>query len=147
MSKTILLYFLVCLIGACARVKDYNSGSKPMEQKEINDALIGDIEDNTEPIRIQAAALTGNILEISVSYVGGCRKHELSLVGSQAISKSLPPRRAVKLLHRSIGDTCKRNVTEKIYFNIENLAYRKESGSKIILDLNGYKEAIEYIFN
>jgi hypothetical protein len=35
---------------------------------------------------------------------------------------------------------------EKIYFQIESLAYKKEMDSKITLDLEGWKESISYTF-
>ena len=116
------------------------------DHKVIQTAEIGDLSQNGDPITIEGININGNILEISVKYSGGCNKHEFSLVGSENISKSLPPRRAIKLIHKNMNDQCKKMIMEKIYFQIESLAYKKEMDSKITLDLEGWKESISYTF-
>lgn len=146
MLKTILFSFVLVLFSACAHEKNSSSSKDPSDEDAIQQALIGDLNQASDPITIQEAVLSGNILKLTITYGGGCQEHAFSLVGSAAISKSLPPRRAIKLIHHSMGDNCKKLVTEKLYFSLNELAYKKEPGSTIFLDLNGYTESIEYKF-
>jgi len=145
MSKTLLISILSGLLFACKSHKNITDGSTPKDENIILFGVIGDMNRASDPITIENATLKGNVLEISVSYSGGCQKHHFSLIGSAAISKSLPPRRAIKLIHEKMGDDCKKSVQEKLYFNIDEFSYTKESGSTIFLDLNGYGNAIEFI--
>ena len=95
---------------------------------------------------IERANLSGNILELTVSYSGGCEEHQFELIGNPNISKSLPPIRSIELVHKSNGDACKKKIEETLRFNLANLAYKQESGSVIKLNLNGWKEQLIYTF-
>jgi hypothetical protein len=62
------------------------------------------------------------------------------------ISKSLPPIRSIKLIHSSENESCKQLMSETLFFDISNFAYKKEMGSVIKLNLEGWKEQIVYTF-
>ena len=88
-----------------------------------------------------------NIITLKIGYSGGCKNHEFSIIGSQMISKSLPPIRNIQLIHNSNDDNCKSYVTQNLEYDISNLAYKKVNGSVIILKLNGWKDRIVYTYN
>ncbi len=69
-----------------------------------------------------------------------------SLVGSEMISKSLPPIRAVKLIHNAREDKCKALIMKTLTFDISNLAYKQEVGSEIFLKLDGVADNLKYTF-
>ncbi len=100
----------------------------------------------SESCTIQGASINGNILRITVSYIGGCEEHQFELIGNPNIAKSLPPIRSIELVHKSNGDACKKKIEETLRFNLANLAYKQESGSVIKLNLNGWKEQLIYTF-
>lgn len=100
----------------------------------------------SESYTIQEASINGNILRITVSYIGGCEEHQFELIGNPNIAKSLPPIRSIELVHKSNGDSCKAKMEETLRFNIANLAYKQESGSVIKLNLKGWKEQLIYTF-
>ncbi len=133
------------LLTACAHQKKATGGIDPVVQNAVPLGLIGNVNEASDSVTIEQATLTGDLLQLDISYAGGCQKHEFSLIGSAAISKSLPPRRAIKLIHHNVGDKCKKRIHEKLYFNVEAFAYTKEKGSTIFLDLDGYRNSIEYI--
>lgn len=144
MINRISFITFVLYLSACAQIRNVNAPKHDTASQEVKKASIGNISETSDSVIIRSTKLKGNILEISVSYAGGCRKHEFSLVGSARISKSLPPRRAIVLTHHNMGDSCQKEVTENLFFNIEDFSYSKKSGSTIFLDLMGYEKTITY---
>ena len=62
------------------------------------------------------------------------------------ISKSLPPIRSVELVHLNNGDTCREYIEQQLIIDVSELAYEKETGSKIKLQFSGIEEMIMYTF-
>lgn len=100
------------------------------------------------PFQILDAEIKGNTLVLAISYEGGCGFHDFQLIGSEAISKSLPPIRSVSLLHTlaSTEEKCKATVNTTLKFDIKKLAYKQEKGSEIYLTLEGWKERLTYVY-
>jgi hypothetical protein len=148
--KTIL--FLVALVSftACANLKNAKNVSQTSDNQTINPkptkAVLGDNSQSSAPTTIKAVSLTANILKIEIEYTGGCKTHQFNLVGSQMISKSLPPIRAINLIHASDNEECKQLINDTLYFDLKDLAYKQEAGSVIKLNLEGWKEQIIYTY-
>jgi len=100
----------------------------------------------SDELSINSVIISGNILIINVTYSGGCNEHSFDMVGSQMVAKSLPPIRQIKLIHKNNGDLCKSLVTKTIIVDIREMADIQESGSEIILNLQGYQGRISYVF-
>ena len=81
-----------------------------------------------------------------VTYSGGCKEHSFDMVGSQNISKSLPPIRQIRLIHNGNEDHCRELITRTLKVDLSDMAYSKTSGSEIVLNLKGAREPINYIF-
>jgi hypothetical protein len=114
---------------------------------EIKNAILGDINQNSIATTINNVVLKDNVLEISINYTGGCAKHDFELVGSEMISKSLPPIRSINLIHKTLNEeSCKRTMYDTLYFDLSNLAYQSINGSVIKLNLTGWKEQIVYTY-
>lgn len=109
-------------------------------------AILGDVSKMTDPLTIKGITLTGNNLSLVVQYSGGCATHGFQLVGSEYLSKSLPPIRQVALIHEANGDMCKMLKTDTLCFDIRDLAYKQESASEVILTLQGWIESVNYVF-
>jgi hypothetical protein len=101
----------------------------------------------SESFTIQEASINGNVLRVTVSYIGGCEEHQFELIGNPNIAKSLPPIRSIELVHKSNGDACKEKMEETLLINISNLAYKQEAGSVIKLNLSGWKEQLIYTYH
>lgn len=138
---TIVLLSCVC----SKKISDANN-ENPIYSKAPKYATLGDNTQNSSPTTIYDAKLNGNTLVLSIGYTGGCASHTFDLVGSEMISKSLPPIRYINLIHNANDEACKREMFDTLFFDITNLAYKKEAGSVIKLNLAGWKEQLVYTY-
>ncbi len=118
---------------------------KPKRPYQLK-AQIGDITKRTDAYTISSARIEGNTLYIDITFSGGCAWHKFELIGSPAVAKSLPPQRAIKLIHDNDNDSCESLVHETIEADIRELADSPTSGSEIVLILDGYTKKLNYIF-
>jgi len=79
---------------------------------------INSIPDTNDAVAINEAKINNNLLQINVSYAGGCKKHEFQLYGLKGILKSNPPQVIIYLHHNANGDMCEAYLTEGIEFNL-----------------------------
>ncbi len=75
-----------------------------------------------------------NILEIEVSYSGGCAEHSFNLYTTGAYMKSLPPKLALLLIHDDGGDACRELKTEKLKFQLNNVQYEGLQTVQLIIN-------------
>ncbi|MCH2225227.1 MAG: hypothetical protein MK066_10710 [Crocinitomicaceae bacterium] len=136
---------ITTLLFSCGNMKKKSANS---DNTETIKAALGDIVNaDSDATSISSASIEGNILTLSLSYSGGCEKHVFDLLGSFSVMKSLPAKRSIKLIHNANGDKCRKLVEETIKFDISDLAVAKQSGSEIVLLLDGYKGGeLSYIY-
>ena len=169
-----LIIGLAALLIGCANEKDLITGTPPVVT-EIPDTFDAtDIstesategpEDNRKPQRpyqvqgmigdasskesdaydILSARIVGNKLFIEISYSGGCAYHRYECFGSEAISKSLPPQRSIKLIHKNVNDSCESIVKQTIEVDIQPFALSQAGRSEIVLLLEGFNGQLNYI--
>ena len=154
--RFLILFFLLSVIFSCKTQKNNNNcifkKKKQVEESNLNDELAGSIYDFTkkeitsDSITIIDAKIIGNKLHLNVSYSGGCKNHDFKIIGNSLISKSLPPIRSVRLIHYANNDECKKLILGNLIIDITELAYKKESGSEIYLQLEGVKERLLFTF-
>lgn len=149
--KSTILFTAALILFSCSNAKkmsqkmEHNSNS--VNPSEIKIAILGDNNQSSLQTTVNGVVLKGNILQLSIAYTGGCAQHEFELVGSEIISKSLPPIRSIKLIHTTIEEeACKREMFDTLYFDLSYLAYQKINGSVIKLNLEGFKEQIIYTY-
>lgn len=140
--KLLSILAVTTLLFACNNTKEVLD----IDPIDVKKAQIGDVTQESAATTITSVKLEGNIITLGVEYSGGCKDHSFELIGSEAAMKSMPAKRAVKLVHNSNGDTCRELVSETIKFDIRALAYMEKTGSEIVLMLDGYKESISYIY-
>ncbi|MFM7667811.1 MAG: hypothetical protein ACKO7D_06435 [Bacteroidota bacterium] len=147
MKNTILFSLAIILLGCASskKISDMNN-ENPIYSKAPKFATLGDNTQNSSQTTIYDAKLNGNTLVLSIGYTGGCATHTFDLVGSEMISKSLPPIRSINLIHNAKDEACKRAMYDTLFFDITNLAYKKEAGSVIKLNLAGWKEQLVYTY-
>lgn len=143
--KILILVSLALFSIGCRTQKDM------IEKQQTNSniqlvAVIGETNLPTDMVNVTNVKVVGNKMLIDISYSGGCAEHEFKLNGSPMIAKSLPPIRAIQLIHNANGDKCKKMIMQTLEVDIKALAYNQEVGSKILLTMNGWKDRIEYIF-
>ena len=142
MKNGLLMLTIVALLASCGnRDKSKNKSGETVTKTAI---LVDDYDNyrDNASTSIESIALDGNILTISISYSGGCKDHEFSLVGSRMISKSLPPQRGIMLYHNNNGDSCRELKEEQLVFDIKAFEYKPKE--EIILTLEGWEEKISF---
>lgn len=102
--------------------------------------------EKSDAFTIDAVEIRGNILYVDVTFSGGCEAHEFRVVASPFIAKSLPPIRAVQVIHNANGDACREVKKAKLEVYIDDFAYKQEAGSEIYLAIEGTKDKLLYTF-
>ena len=102
--------------------------------------FIGDAGDRfgTDEYELNSATITDDTLNVSVSYSGGCKEHEFTLVASEAFLESDPVQLSVSIAHNANGDTCEAYPTDNYRFDLTPIkkmyqkAYQQEAGTIIL---------------
>ena len=150
-----VLFLLVALGLFSCKSKDNADGDNPKNAKKgatkeavIESQISTDLAsvDSGDKFTMDNVRIEGNFMYVDVTYSGGCQSHTFSLIGSAAIAKSLPPIRKIKLTHQGHEDHCRALISQTLTIDISNLAYKKEPGSQIYFELEGYKGRITYTF-
>ncbi|MCE3294677.1 MAG: hypothetical protein K0R65_391 [Crocinitomicaceae bacterium] len=141
----LLLVFAAC---SCKTKRHSQTSWRNEDVKEqYPEAEIGPYQKGSDLVTIKSISLKRNILTLEVSYSGGCvEPHDFRLIGSQMLTKSLPPIRNVQLFHNAKGDNCKAMKTEKLQFSITRLAEHHDAGNKVKLQFENYNEMLEYTY-
>ena len=105
----------------------------------------------TDRYVLRAAAITRDLLVVTVSYSGGCADHVFALDASGAFLESDPVQLEVALAHNANGDPCKAWLTQDYLFPLAPLKtryqeeYQQDSGA-IVLRLAGAPSDLVYEF-
>ena len=100
----------------------------------------------TDEYALNSATITDDTLNISVSYSGGCKDHQFTLVVSDTFLESFPVQLHASIAHNANGDTCEAYPTENYRFDLTSIktmyqeAYRQEAGI-IVLRLKDAPDA------
>ena len=70
----------------------------------------------TDDYELNAAAVKGDTLAVSLSYSGGCRMHQFTLVAAEVFMESDPVQLEVAIAHDADGDPCEAYPTEDYHF-------------------------------
>jgi NigD-like C-terminal beta sandwich domain len=90
-----------------------------------------------EDFYLEDVSITDNILKLNVSYSGGCKKHQFLLVEKKNLQRAKDLYDVqLQLLHNSNNDTCKKIVTEDLFFNILPLKTKIQKENKDQKDIN-----------
>ncbi len=88
----------------------------------------GDVRSTTQwgvdDYELNAAAVRGDTLAVTVSYSGGCRAHLFTLVAAEAFMESDPVQLAAAIVHDADGDPCEAYPTEDYHFILDPVKAR-----------------------
>ena len=95
-----------------------------------------------DPWVVNSAAIDGHRLTIEVSYAGGCRRHDLTLVISKSFMESDPVQLQAVLAHNANGDLCEAWLTESHVFDLALVRSRYQQfygpgPGKVVLRIEG----------
>lgn len=78
----------------------------------------------TDDYELNAAAVRGDTLAVSVSYSGGCIAHRFTLVAAEVFKESDPVQLDVAIAHDADGDPCEAYPTEDYHFILDPIKAR-----------------------
>lgn len=90
---------------------------------------------------LNSASITGDCLNLNISYGGGCGSIETKLLTNDVITLSNPPQMQVRLSLKD-EDLCEALVTKDLSFDLK--AIRTFGAGKIIINLNGWDQELIY---
>lgn len=152
-STTIIIAIAAGILfafSACAKKKAAADGAqetinvtipKPDTEKVIIDQGFIAPETNGR-FNVDNMAIDGSILEVTVSYSGGCEEHVFKLYSDQMYMKSYPPQLNLFLEHIDNNDRCRAMIIKKLAFDISGIEY--PGTNELIIHLNNTKQTINY---
>lgn len=119
------------------------SESDSSEPKVLPVLLAEDLpNDSGDAYAIRQTSVYGSVLEIVLTYGGGCEAHEFVLMTTGAVMKSMPPQMEIVLHHNANGDMCRALVTDTVRFELEPV--KPQGNGSLILRLQDYNDRIVY---
>jgi hypothetical protein len=147
--RILIIAPLFLLFFSCKTTKQVAGENTANQQQTVK--ITAQVRDSKQDIsdvfEILEHRIDGNTLFLKISYSGGCKDHNFLVIGDPNISKSLPPIRAVKLIHHSNQDACRKLIEQILEIDLRPLTYKKENGSTIYLQFEGIEDRITYTFN
>ncbi len=113
-----------------------------VEGPYVGNVIIGDADGKSvnDSFVLNDAAITDDSLTISVSYSGGCKNHQFTLITSESFLGSFPVQLIADIVHNANGDTCEAWPTEDYRFDLTPIktmyqkSYQQKAGA-IVLQL------------
>lgn len=105
----------------------------------------------SDPLTIEAATITGDALQATVRFGGGCARHRIALLISHVFMESHPVQVHARLAHDADGDVCKALLTRTLMFDLTQLKRRYHASygrgsATIIIHLSGLARSLRYDF-
>lgn len=140
-----------CTLLAC-ETDGSTTGEPPGEDPFQNNGIhVCGPDVPNDGVFINAAAVVGNELNVSMEYGGGCEMHLTGLCWDGAFQESDPVQVQAFIAHESNDDPCEALLSEERTFDLASLAeawiegYQTDHGT-IIIHLEGWQEPLEYVF-
>lgn len=136
--------------SACAKKKAVTEGTtetetvsipKPDTEKVIIDQGFIAPETNGR-FEVESMEINGSMLELSVTYSGGCEEHIFKLYSDQMYMKSYPPQLNLFLEHIDNNDRCRAMIVKKLAFDLSGIEY--PGTNELIINLNNTRLTVNY---
>ena len=98
---------------------------------------LSNIKPDSSDCIIKQATIHDNMLELDIEYIGD-KQTTFELIGSEAISKSLPPQRNVQLILNTLPTSRSKTCRVILEADISKFAYRSGASNNISLNIVGY---------
>ena len=145
---------VVCfaLFVACGKEPASSVAPNAMADGAVN--VVDDISSTawpSDPLTIEAATISGDALQATVRFGGGCERHRIALLISHVFMESHPVQIHTRLAHDAGGDMCKALLTRTLTIDLTPLkrryhaSYGGGSGA-IIIHLSGLARSLRYDF-
>ena len=138
----LILFAIGCQREVDKSVTSLHSVDGVAVQPELNTGavFIGDAGDKfgTDEYVLNTVMIKDDTLKINVSYSGGCKDHQFTLIASESFLESFPVQLPIFVAHNANGDTCEAYPTEDYHFDLTPIktmyqeAYQQEAGTIIL---------------
>jgi len=95
-----------------------------------------------DTVTILSGEIQDSTLKLKVEYLGGCGEHTFELLASHELYYSNPPQLVVYLGHDGGNDSCKENINDLLFFNLQPLRESSQKGpgpGTVVIRLHGYE--------
>ena len=136
-----ILFAVGCEKSLNELLRESDNATLTADEKPASESVfIGDAGERfgTDRYVLNAAAITDDTLTINVSYGGGCRTHQFTLITSDAFMESFPVQLRISLAHNANNDLCRAWLTEDYHFDLTPIktlyqeGYRQKAGTIIL---------------
>ena len=134
-SFLVALLFIFGCKNSKETVKRDLSSITEVKQISVDKTFTPDIKKQIN-YTIQNVSISGDIINIDVSYSGGCKEHSFQLTTNGLYAKSNLPKINLYLSHNNNEDMCKKMIEETIHFDIKQIQTQSKS---IIILLNNHQ--------
>ena len=144
MNRNLLCFYLISTVIIVGwQCKSHEKIIRP--EPEIQNVIIDKIfiaERDKRLFKINSTVITGDLLTINVTYKGGCGSRTFKLFSNGIHKKSLPMQIDVFLTMTLLHETCDKDITENLRFNIKQLRFPVKG--KLVVNVNGITNRAEY---
>ena len=153
MRISFIFLFMALLLVQCKKEKHVaqsagNGASKgsitKVELPRIKVQADGGANEASDNFTLNDARIVGDTLIVDVSFGGGCKEHDFELYSNGMWMKSLPPKMAIRLVHRAHEDNCRAYLTQTRKFLLTDARYNGQKQVVILLDAGGEPRSISY---
>jgi hypothetical protein len=154
LMRNLFLLSVLVFLGSCAAsrtTKTVATGSKQEQQVETKSVIVepGHIVNEERDYTINSFSMEGDILNINITYRGGCGQHSFELYSNGFLKKSLPPQVDVFLEHKKENalaagrqEPCSKEIKQTLKFNIS--ALKKPNYNLIVVNINSADNKVEW---
>lgn len=142
---TLLLGFTLALILNCSR-KSTDAGESE-DNSLSGEVIISDIRPELtqrDHFSLRDVRIRGRIIDVSLTYSGGCEDHGFRLHMNRGFAKSNPVQADIYVEHSSNDDFCRMMVNQTVSFDLGPVVnlYHQMSGKtdRIIINVHDYFE-------
>jgi hypothetical protein len=145
---------VVCfvLVVACGNEPSGSVAPNAMADGAVN--VVADVSSPawpSDPLTIESATITGDVLQVTVRFGGGCARHRIALLISHVFMESHPVQVRARLAHDAGGDMCEALLRRTLTFDLTPLKrrYRASYGggsAAVIIHLSGLPRSLRYDF-
>lgn len=140
------------LLVSCGKEPSGSSAPNAMSDGAVN--VVSDMTSPawpSDPLTIESATITGDVLQATVNFGGGCARHRIALLIGHVFMESHPVQVHARLAHDADGDMCKALLKRTLTFDLTPLKrrYRASYGggsAAIIINLSGLPRSLRYDF-
>jgi hypothetical protein len=137
----IILVSSLFIFVSCAGSKSSKKTDKKDTIKTVTIVTEYNIVEKPD-FEITNATFQDSVLTIDVKYVGGCGTHNFDLQFNKMYAKSLPLKAMLNLSHKAENETCSKQISETLKYNISNIQYAKKQ--PIVFGINGTDKKFTY---